>query len=65
MNSDEKPHWNADSSVNSVVRWSPVFRISKPFLSKFITSSSLQRCALVLISTYAECIGSFCDPLEE
>jgi EamA domain-containing membrane protein RarD len=39
MNSAEKPHWDADSSVRSVLRRSPVFRISKPFLSKFITPS--------------------------
>jgi hypothetical protein len=40
MNLAEKPHWDADSSVSSVLRRSPVFRISKRFLSKFITSSS-------------------------
>jgi hypothetical protein len=40
MNSVEKPHRDADSSVNTVLRRSPVFRISKPFLSKFITPSS-------------------------
>src|SRR5215207_10873560 len=39
MNSAEKPHWDADSSVSLVLRRSPVFRISKPFLSKFITRS--------------------------
>ena len=39
MNSVEKPHWDADSSVSSVLRRFPVFRISKPFLSKFITRS--------------------------
>jgi phage shock protein C len=39
MNSAEKPHWDADSSVISVLHRSPVFRISKPFLSKFITRS--------------------------
>src|SRR5829696_1160215 len=43
MNSAEKPHWDADSSVRSVLRRSPVFRISKPFLSKFITPSSWGR----------------------
>src|SRR5829696_650093 len=41
MNSADKPHWDADSSVSSVLRRSPVFRISKSFLSKFITPSSL------------------------
>src|ERR671921_755295 len=41
MNSAEKPHWDADSSVSSVLRRSPVFRISKQFLSKFITRSRL------------------------
>jgi len=39
MNSADKPHWDADSSVSSVLRRSPVFRISKSFLSKFITPS--------------------------
>src|SRR5215212_1247862 len=39
MNSAEKPHRNANVSVSSVLRRSPVFRISKPFLSKFITAS--------------------------
>jgi hypothetical protein len=39
MNSAEKPHRNANISVSSVLRRSPVFRISKPFLSKFITAS--------------------------
>jgi hypothetical protein len=39
MNSVEKPHWDADSSVSSVLRWSPVFRIGKLFLSEFITPS--------------------------
>jgi hypothetical protein len=34
-----KPHRNANVSVSSVLRRSPVFRISKPFLSKFITAS--------------------------
>src|SRR5215204_5873584 len=43
MNSADKPHWDADSSVSSVLRRSPVFRISKSFLSKFITPSSLMR----------------------
>jgi DNA mismatch repair ATPase MutL len=43
MNSAEKPHWDADSSVSSVLRRSPVFRISKPFLSKFITPSRAMR----------------------
>ncbi len=32
MNSAEKPYWAADSSVSSVLRRSPVFRISKLFL---------------------------------
>src|SRR3954454_11603057 len=40
MNSAEKQHWNANSSVSSILRRSPVFRISKPFLSRFITASS-------------------------
>ena len=39
MNSAGKPHRNANISVSSVLRRSPVFRISKPFLSKFITRS--------------------------
>jgi hypothetical protein len=39
MNSTEKPHQNADSSVSSVSCRSPVFRITKPLLSKFITAS--------------------------
>jgi hypothetical protein len=39
MNSAGKPHRNANVSVSSVLRRSPVFRISKPFLSKFITAS--------------------------
>ena len=39
MNSAEDPHWDADSSVSSVLRRSSVFRISKPFLNKFITPS--------------------------
>jgi hypothetical protein len=39
MNSAEKPHWDADYSVSSVLRRCPVFHISKPFLSKFITAS--------------------------
>jgi hypothetical protein len=39
MNSAEKPHWDADSSVSSVLRRAPVFHISKPFLSKLITRS--------------------------
>ncbi len=39
MNSAEKPHQDADSAVSSVHRRSPVFRIRKPFLSKFITRS--------------------------
>ncbi len=39
MNSTEKPHQNADSSVNSVLHRLSVFRISKPLLSKFITAS--------------------------
>ena len=38
MNSAEKPHRNANLSVSSVLRRSPVFRISKLFLSKFITA---------------------------
>src|SRR5215211_1511208 len=43
MNLAEKPHWDADSSVSSVLRRSPVSRISTPFLSKFITPSSRSR----------------------
>jgi hypothetical protein len=39
MNSAGKPHPDADSTVSSVHRRSPVFRIRKPFLSKFITAS--------------------------
>ena len=41
MNSAGKPHRNANISVSSVLRRSPVFRISKLFLSKFITASRL------------------------
>jgi hypothetical protein len=40
MNLAEKSHQDADSAVSSVHRRSPVFRIRKPFLSKFITASS-------------------------
>ena len=40
MNLAEKPHQNADCSVNSVPCQSPVFRISKRLLSKFITASN-------------------------
>jgi ribonuclease D len=43
MNSAEKPHRNANFSVSSVLRRSPVFRISKLFLSKFIVASRLYR----------------------
>ena len=43
MNSAEKPHWDGDYSVSSVLRQFSIFRISKPFLSKFITPSSAQR----------------------
>src|SRR5215208_2209980 len=43
MNSAEKPHRNANFSVSSVLRRSPVFRISKLFLSKFIIASRLYR----------------------
>jgi hypothetical protein len=39
MNSAEKPHRNANVSVSSALGRFPVFRISKPFLSKFITAS--------------------------
>ena len=39
MNSAENLHRNANVSVSSVLRRSPVLRISKPFLSKFITAS--------------------------
>ena len=45
MNSAGKPHRNANVSVSSVLRWPPVFRISKPFLSKFITASKDKHCA--------------------
>jgi DNA-binding NarL/FixJ family response regulator len=41
MNSAGKPHRNANISVSSVLRRSPVFRISKLFLSKFITASRI------------------------
>jgi hypothetical protein len=37
MNLAEKPHFNADCLVSSVHRRSLASRISKPFLSKFIT----------------------------
>jgi acyl-CoA hydrolase len=40
MNLAEKPHLDADSAISSVHRRSPIFRICKPFLSKFITASS-------------------------
>jgi len=40
MNLAEKPHPDADSAVSSVHHRSLVFRIRKPFLSKFITASS-------------------------
>jgi hypothetical protein len=40
MNSTEKAHQDADSSVNSALRRLPVFSISKPLPSKFITASS-------------------------
>ncbi len=42
MNLAEKPHQDADFSVSSVPCRSPVFRISKPLLSKFITASRLR-----------------------
>ena len=48
MNSAGKPHRNANVSVSSVLRWPPVFRISKPFLSKFITRSRGSRRASTL-----------------
>jgi hypothetical protein len=41
MNSAERPHGNATFSVRSVLRRRSVFRISKPFLSKFITAFRL------------------------
>jgi hypothetical protein len=41
MNSVENPHANASVSASSVLSRSPVFRISKPFLSKFITASRM------------------------
>src|SRR5215213_6825388 len=43
MNSAERPHSNANSLVISVLRRSPVFCISKPFLRKFITASEHTR----------------------
>jgi hypothetical protein len=43
MNLAEKPHQDADSAISSVHRRSPIFRICKPFLSKFITASSQAR----------------------
>ena len=43
MNSAEKPHRNANVSVSSALPRSSVFRISKPFLSKFITASRGER----------------------
>jgi hypothetical protein len=43
MNFAEKPHQDADSAVNSVYRRTPVFRIRKPFLSKFITASRIPK----------------------
>jgi hypothetical protein len=43
MNCAGKPHRNANVSVSSVLRRPPVFRISKPFLSKFITASSVSQ----------------------
>jgi hypothetical protein len=39
MNSAGKPHRKANISVSSVLRQSPVFRISKLFLSKLITAT--------------------------
>jgi hypothetical protein len=39
MNSTEKAHQDANSSVNSALRRLPVFSISKPLPSKFITAS--------------------------
>ncbi len=36
MNLAEKPHQDADSAVSSVHRQPPIFRIGKPFLSKFM-----------------------------
>ena len=41
VNSAERPHRNANLSVRSVLLQSPVFRIRKPFLSKFITTYKL------------------------
>jgi hypothetical protein len=53
MNSAEKPHRDANFSVSSVLRQSPVFRISKLFLSKFITASKHrgvgERCTEALV----------------
>jgi hypothetical protein len=39
VNLTEKPHQHADSTVGSLHHQSPVFRIRKPSLSKFITAS--------------------------
>src|SRR5215217_1045892 len=54
MNSADKPHWDADSSVSSVLRRSPVFRISKSFLSKFITPSKARKIAYLLLKKAAQ-----------
>jgi hypothetical protein len=40
MNLAEKPHQDVHSAVSSVHRRSPVFRIHKRFLSKFITAAT-------------------------
>jgi CRISPR/Cas system-associated endonuclease Cas1 len=52
MNSAGKPHRNANISVSSVLRRSPVFRISKLFLSKFITRSRLRAFAYVFLKAF-------------
>jgi hypothetical protein len=41
MNLAEKPHQDAGATVSSVHRRSPVFRIGKLFLSKFIPASRI------------------------
>jgi hypothetical protein len=48
MNLAGKPHRNANVSASSVLRRSQVFRISKPFLSKFITAPKGAMAALAI-----------------
>lgn len=45
MNSVEKPHYDVDSSVSSVLRRSSVFRISKLFLTS--SQQPLGRCGML------------------